>query len=486
MLLIGPDDEVDIPDLFEAERGSSLVLRKSGALRRPPALPSFMRPFGPEGIRRTAHSSKAPEQSEISKLHTAAIEPYAPASVLIDAMNTVVHFSSRAARYVHIPGGELTRDLTRLVRDPLRLRLIEALRTIRGGSSRCWSSEATAVPSEHGLRNVILRLEQVAGTGLVLVVFDERGPACDDAGSEEVTNTIAHLEGEIERLRGELRAMGMATQGMGTADMHRQLVGAADELHSIMEELETSREELQTANEELQALDEENRRRVKELTQISTDLHHLLAATGIATLFLDRDLNILRFTPQLGELFDLRLTDLGRPVSDLSRLARYWEFASDARRVLETLEPIEREVSDASARWYLSRILPYRTASNRVEGIVLTLIDITERKMAELALQDSSRHKDEFLAVLAHELRNPLAPISSGIQVLKVAPGERQVVERISGTMERQTNQLVRLVDDLLEVSRGAEQMKMSRRSKRITAFSSSMTMSMRQKRFAC
>lgn len=454
-LLIGPHDVIDTPELFEPEPGATLIFRKSGTLKRFPALPSYMQPFGPEGIRGTAHGPKEAARDEISMLHSSAIEPYTPPSVLIDAANTVVHFSSRAAKYVHIPGGELTRDLTRLVRDPIRLKLAEALRTVRAGGSRSWSSEPMAVPGEHGLRCIVLRVEQVAATGLVLVVFDDQGPASGNTASAAVANTIASLEAEVEQLRGQLRAvLGSLPEGSGPAQMHVQVAGAADDLRSVVEELAQSRQELQSVNEELQTLDEENRRRVQELTQISTDLQYLLAATGIATLFLDRQLNILRFTPQLGELFGLRLTDIGRPVYDLSRLARYWEFATDARRVLETDEPIEREVADAAGHWYLSRILPYHTRSDHVEGVVLTLIDITQRKLAELALQDSSRHKDEFLAVLAHELRNPLAPISSGIQVLKAAPGERQVVERISGTMERQTKQLVRLVDDLLEISR--------------------------------
>ncbi len=439
LLLVGAHDVLDTPDLFEAEPESRLVFRRSGTLRSP-ALPSYMQPFGPEGVRGTAHPPKPAAGSELSMLHSSVVEAYVPPSVLIDAANTVVHFSSKASKYVHIPGGELTRDLTRLVRDPIRLRLLEALRAVRGGDTRSWSSDSMAVPSEDGLRCIVLHVEQVAVSGLVLVVFDDRGPATGEAASPAIESTITKLEAEIEQLRGQLRAiLGSSSDGIATPEIRVQVKGATDELRTVMEELATSREELQTVNEELRALDEENRRRLQELTQISTDLQLLLAATGIATLFLDRQLNILRFTPQLGELFGLRLTDIGRPVSDLSRLARYWEFATDARRVLETGEPIEREVADATARWYLSRILPYRTGSDQIEGVVLTLIDITERKLAELALRDSSRHKDEFLAVLAHELRNPLAPISSGIQVLKVAPGERQIVERISGTMERQT-----------------------------------------------
>jgi signal transduction histidine kinase len=111
-------------------------------------------------------------------------------------------------------------------------------------------------------------------------------------------------------------------------------------------------------------------------------------------------------------------------------------------------------VAGPDGHWYLSRLLPCRTEAGQVDGVVLTLIDITERKRAELALREANRHKDEFLAMLSHELRNPLAPISSGVEVLKSAAADPRTVERIAATMDRQTRQLVRLVDDLLEVSR--------------------------------
>jgi two-component system, chemotaxis family, CheB/CheR fusion protein len=211
---------------------------------------------------------------------------------------------------------------------------------------------------------------------------------------------------------------------------------------------------LQAVNEELTALDDENRRRVQELMQITMDLQHLLASTGVATLFLDRELRIVRFTPLIGQLFGTRISDVGRPVADLTRLSLYADFHADARRVLESREPIDREVAGPDGHWYLSRLLPYRTEAGQVDGVVLTLIDITERKRAELALREANRHKDEFLAMLSHELRNPLAPISSGVEVLKSAAADPRTVERIAATMDRQTRQLVRLVDDLLEVSR--------------------------------
>jgi signal transduction histidine kinase/ActR/RegA family two-component response regulator len=122
--------------------------------------------------------------------------------------------------------------------------------------------------------------------------------------------------------------------------------------------------------------------------------------------------------------------------------------------VLEGRDAVDREVAGVNGRWYLARVSPNRAGGDSIEGVVLTLIDITERKRVEDELRESDRRKDEFLALLAHELRNPLAPITSGIDVLKVAGDNPRIVAQVSATMERQTHQLVRLVDDLLDVSR--------------------------------
>lgn len=455
ILVVGPRDELDVPELFVAEPAGARFYRKARNLKRNPVLPPSLRGFELQGIRGAAPPQGQAAVSDTLALYRASIESYAPANVLINSENTVVHFSAKAAQYVHIPGGEITHDLTRMVSDPIRSRLLEGLHTVRN-SSTTWISEPLSVPTEHHLHCIVLHVERVGSSGLVLIVFDEHVPASAHGGSPaKATHTITKLEVEVERLRSRLRAVLDVRPGDAAVQLMRTgLENATEELHSVLEELATSKEELQALNEELVALDDENRRRLRELTQISTDLQHLLASTGVATLFLDADLRIVRFTPLLGDLFGLRLSDIGRAVADLSRLIRYWDFTADARRVLQTKECVEREVADAAGRWYLGRILPYRTQAGRVEGVVLTLIDITERKMAEQALQAASRNKDEFLAVLAHELRNPLAPISSGIQLLKAAAEKPLVVQRICAIMERQAQQLVRLIDDLLEVSR--------------------------------
>lgn len=187
---------------------------------------------------------------------------------------------------------------------------------------------------------------------------------------------------------------------------------------------------------------------------LTTDLQHLLESTAIATLFLDRDLRVVRFTRAAESLFRLRPEDRGRPVADLSSELEYPELADDVRRVLGDLAPVERTLKSELGAWYLARVLPYRRSGNEIGGVVLTFVDITDRKRAEDVLREEDRRKDQFLATLGHELRNPLATIVTGLELLDSVADDAMAVRQLRATLDRQAHQLVRLVDDLLEVAR--------------------------------
>jgi two-component system CheB/CheR fusion protein len=164
-----------------------------------------------------------------------------------------------------------------------------------------------------------------------------------------------------------------------------------EELRSATEELETSREELQSINEELTTVNQELKSKVDELGHTNSDLHNLMGATAIATVFLDRDLRIMRFTPPAVDLFSLIPTDIGRPLADLHHRLSYPELLSDSARVLQQLVPIEREVSESGGRFFLARLLPYRTTEDRIAGVVLTFVDITERHRAQRAISEAQQ-----------------------------------------------------------------------------------------------
>lgn len=167
-----------------------------------------------------------------------------------------------------------------------------------------------------------------------------------------------------------------------------------EELRSATEELETSREELQSINEELTTVNQELKAKVDELGHANSDIQNLMDATAIATVFLDRALRITRYTPSAVELFNLIPGDVGRPLSDLSNRVDYPEMEADAACVLQGLVPITREVADAHGNSFLVRVLPYRVGEDRIAGVVLTLVDITERKRHQEALRLSEQRFD--------------------------------------------------------------------------------------------
>lgn len=397
-LVLGTSETLDSPDLFETVDKSLCLYRRRNVPSPDPRLPVF--PITGEAIsRETILGPSHPGSTAYGGLHERVVEQYAPPSVLINSDHQVVHFSERAGRYLVHPGGEPTLSLLKLVRTELRIELRGVLHAAaRSGDP----SRSAPVPMEidGARRSVVLDARPMAGRRqehpFVLVIFDERGPvggAQNSAGPDiEISGqATTDLEGELEAARERLQGV-IEEYETGQEEMkasNEELQSANEELRSTLEELETSKEELQSMNEELQTVNQENRHKVEELAQLSADLQNLMGATDIATLFLDRELRILRFTPRLADLFNIRPADRGRPIADLTHRLGYQSLMDDADRVLQRLVPIEREMRDDEGRWYLTRLGPYRSTEDRIEGVVITFVDITTRRESEEALRQS-------------------------------------------------------------------------------------------------
>jgi len=158
---------------------------------------------------------------------------------------------------------------------------------------------------------------------------------------------------------------------------NEELQSANEELQSANEEMETAKEELQSINEEQATLNSELQNRLEELVRINNDMSNLLVGTDIATLFLDMELCIRRFTPAIQRILNLIASDVGRPVSHIATNLDYEHMLEDARMVLESLQTRERDVQTKDGSWFQMRILPYRTHENVIDGLVLTFNDIT-------------------------------------------------------------------------------------------------------------
>jgi two-component system, chemotaxis family, CheB/CheR fusion protein len=400
-------------------------------------------------------------------LHFKLIQQFSPPSILINENYDILHLSEAAGQYIRIRGGEPTFNLGKIAHPDLRPDLLAALFAAKqeNGVSESRHLRINLEGKEHFVNLTVHRIQSPeAAHGYFLVIFEEISdqsiPAemlqkfiSADEGAEVV---IRRLEEDLQFTRDRLRQ---------TVEQHEvsleevkasneELQATNEELRSTTEELETSKEELQSVNEELTTVNFELKEKVEEISNANLDLQNLMASTDISTIFLDCDLQIKRFTSPVQKLFNILLYDVGRPLAHMTHRLEYKNLIADAAEVLRTLQVLEREVKSEVGRWHSVRIIPYRTTDNRIDGVLLTFEDITERRQAKQTLKDAARRKDEFLAILAHELRNPLAPIRNGIQILRRIGNDKRVIEQTLNIVERQTNQIIRLVDDLLDISR--------------------------------
>ncbi|HEX7003557.1 MAG TPA: chemotaxis protein CheB [Trueperaceae bacterium] len=479
ILLLGTSETVERSDFFQLESKEHSVYRKKDAPTGNARLPVFAPtlPFAAGGRRAPA---RANDTASYGVAHETIVEQYAPPSVLIGADDKVLHLSKGAGRYLVHPGGVPTNEVSKLIREELRMELSTSLHSARQEREPV---RTRAVPmmlgSDH--REVTIDVRPAAtenGPGPVLLIFDERPPAEPLSDSpDDTTNTRERdLQRELDLARKRLQSV-MDEHNTNQEEMwagNEELQSMNEELRSALEELETSKEELQSMNEELVTVNQENRHKMEELAQVSADLQNLLSSTEIATIFLDRELRILRYTPRVEEIFNIRGNDRGRPLADLTNRLGYPTLISDAKQVLASLERVEREAESAEGHWFLIRLLPYRSIDDRIEGVIINFVDISERRQAEQNVRElnlrleqkvddrtkqlkaSNDELEAFNYSVSHDLRAPLRGIDGFAQVLLEEYGDK-LDETGQGYLNRVRAGAARmgdLIDDLLELSR--------------------------------
>jgi two-component system CheB/CheR fusion protein len=207
--------------------------------------------------------------------------------------------------------------------------------------------------------------------------------------SEDSDQRVVKLEQELHYTKEELQTTieELETSNEELRSTNEELQSINEELQSTNEELETSKEELQSLNEELRTVNAELQTRIDDLSNANNDLKNFLDSTQIATIFLDNDLRIKRFTPEAKKIVNLIETDVGRSISHIASNLISENLVEYAEKVLRTLVYKEEEVQTKDNRWYLMRIKPYRTINNVIDGIVMIFVDITERKKVEEELR---------------------------------------------------------------------------------------------------
>ncbi len=410
-LFLGRSESADIArDLFAPVDKKNRIYRAKPGMHRTRVMPA-LRSTGttPQAsyvdaappVTKPAHFSFAP-------LHQSIIERVSPPSILVDRDAEILHMSERVGRFLRYVGGEPSHNLLTVVNADLRLELRTALyRALQDGKS----VEVKGVRFSRGDTAAYVNLsihplhDDEAGGDILAVFFDEfdaaqREESSDEARSADENRKVFHLETELTRakelLQSSVDQSNQSTQELKASNEELQAIN--EEMRSATEELETSKEELQSVNEELVTVNAELRRKVEDEASAHNDLQNFIASSGIATIFIDRDMRIKRFTAPAVGIFNLIGSDIGRPLLDLRHRLDYPQLAQDATAAFEELRSTEREVRMNDGQWFIARLLPYRTLDDRIEGAVLTLIDITSRRRAQ-EIAHASEERLKFAAL---------------------------------------------------------------------------------------
>jgi len=319
---------------------------------------------------------------------------------LIDDRWEVIHLSPSASKFFQQSGGALARRVTELVRAELRDELHALLHRI-DGVTEGQLSRFVPVKFNGDPHLVALfaqrRQNQETSRPDTLVTFLDAGRVKADpmnAPHEAETETVRHLRDKLRQAELRIESVRddhyLAIEDLRAAN--EELQSLNEEYRSTTEELETSKEELQSVNEELETVNLQLRNKLEEVSRSNDDLENLMAATNVATLFLTPELRIKRFTPQVGEIFNIKSRDNDRPIGDLTHSLDYEALEADARRVLTNLQPIERESTGRDGRFFSVRLSPYKSGGLRqIDGVVITFIDVTAIKKAEAAVRESEQ-----------------------------------------------------------------------------------------------
>jgi two-component system CheB/CheR fusion protein len=320
------------------------------------------------------------------------LRAHTPAAVLVNEAGDIIYINGRTGRYLEPAAGKANWNVHVMARPGIRTQLAVALRQAVHEKG---SVELHGLKPDDGLPgtldlSVAAVQEPPALRGMVLIVFrDVPAPAGATRRRHRAAAADPAIGDELNRSREELHALRqeMSASREELQAANEELQSTNEELQSANEELTTSKEEAQSMNEELQTINGELQSKLDDLALAQSDMQNLLNSTDIATLFLDNQLHVRRFTDRITRIIHLREGDIGRPLSDLASTLLYPDLHADATQTLRTLAFCEKQVPTSDGHWYSVRIMPYRTLANVIQGVVITFVDITAAKDLESRLR---------------------------------------------------------------------------------------------------
>jgi chemotaxis methyl-accepting protein methylase len=439
-------------DLFSPLDGKSRLYRRlnTATSAEPVEFPSSF-VASPSGVSDQTLKTK-PVVNLQSLADQVLLQRYSPAAVLCTNKGDILYISGRTGKYLEPAVGKANWNIFAMAREGLHYELADAFqRALRQkGAVTLRNVEVGVNGGVQVLDLTVQELVEPQGLrGMVMIVFTDV-PAPPETKAPGRTRQapagavrLAQMEEEVRQAREELHTTReeMQTSQEELKSANEELQSTNEELQSTNEELTTSKEEMQSMNEEMQTVNHELRVKVDELSRTNNDMKNLLDSTDIATLFLDSNLRVRRFTSQATKVIKLIQGDVGRPITDQSSSLLYPELAEDVREVLRTLVFAEKEVATRDGRWFTVRTMPYRTLENVIDGVVITFSDITTSRNLEAKLRES-------LALY----QAPFEKIAEGI-ILQTAGGDIEYMngpaERILGVSRDSVGQRIPVVDPL-------------------------------------
>jgi two-component system, chemotaxis family, CheB/CheR fusion protein len=346
------------------------------------------------------------------------LQRFAPACALINRKLNVMYLHGAVDHYLQLPDGAPAADLAAMAREGLRAKLRAAIqRAIR--ENRRINMPGISVKRDHSGFTARVTVEPLKNDnepdGLLLVIFEQEHDTNEPSASppsgadpsvpapsteSEYELIIGHLEEHLRTTRDDLQRTieDLEASNEDSKAANEEITSVNEELQSTNEELETSKEELQSLNEEMQTVNHQLEQKVDELETANNDLDNLLSITEVATILLDRRFCLKRFTRATQKLLRVIESDVGRPISDFAQNFTDPHLMRDAKEVLDKLTPLAKEIQDHDGRTYLRRIVPYRAEEERVDGVVITFTDVSDRKEREQALQNYSAQLEQEVA----------------------------------------------------------------------------------------
>jgi two-component system CheB/CheR fusion protein len=459
VLFLGPSESPgELMPEFQALDDHWKIYRKRRDIRLPPDMRLPLSMAAPH-VRVTAPAPAQAMDASLLSAYDRLLDEFMPPGLLITDRRQLVHAFGGAGRFLTHRDGRPTSDILDLVDGNLKLALAGSLQRaakdltavvytgVRLGDAGAEKSYKLTVKPilnrQANLTHLLISLEEMDATPA-----DKRSTATEIDVSEASREQLSSLESELRHTRENLQA---TIEELETSN--EELQASNEELVAGNEELQSTNEELHSVNEELYTVNAEYQKKIVELTELTDDMDNLLRSTEVATIFIDRDMCIRKFTPHVGRVFDFLPQDVGRRIDSFSHHLDGENLHEDVAAVLASGKPVEKQVRHRTGAWFFLRILPYRSHT-RLEGVVLTLVDIATVKRAEEEAREALRRRDQFLAMLSHELRNPLAAVVNASRLLEVGDLDAETLDIARGTIRRQSQHMARLLDDLLDVSR--------------------------------